>query len=62
VEDDLAGLLECFGFGCSLGAVDMGEGEDGFDCVTGGERNGLDGVEADVLLIGDGILEAGRIG
>ncbi len=58
VEDDLAGLLDGRCFSRPLRAVYLRECECGFDRVTGGKGNGLDGVKSGVLLVGDRILES----
>ena len=61
MEDDLAGGGDGLGFGRSLAAVDLLEGEDGFDGLARRLRNRLDGGDLGIVLIGDGIPEAGWV-
>ena len=62
MEDDLAGGGDRLVFGRSLGAIDLLERKDGLDGLAHRLRYGLDRGDFGIVLIGNRISEASRVG
>jgi hypothetical protein len=61
MKDDLAGLLNGFGDGGSLVAIDRRQCQDRLDRGAHGFRHRLNAGDIRLVFVGDGVFEARRI-